>query len=229
MKWTLFFFLFFLIFAFIGVGYLQDPGSVQIVWLGFDIQLSVVVAIVILLMAILIFSLVKVFLSWIFGIPLKWLSFLKGDKLKQHQTDLLDLYITLEAENYALLLEKQEKAKPSLKQDPLFLWILGNAFANEDKVVEAEQCFVELTHHPAASFLGLKGQIREAIRRGDTRLTGDFLDRAERLAPTSPWVLNQQILFARSQKNFDKAESYRVRLEDLGYLQRQENDESFVF
>lgn len=218
MKWILYLFLLLIAFASVALWYLQDPGYIEIIWLGFEVHLSVVVGFLILLVFFFALVLLKITLSWLLGIPLRWFSFFQRAQARKATHELLELYTTFEAENFTNALHYQKKAGKHLAKDPLFLWISGNAFEKADNPLEAEKCFMELTKHPVASFLGLKGQIRAALHRGDSRLAYVLLENAEKFVPTSPWVLNHLAALAREQRNFTKAEEIILRLEDLGYV-----------
>lgn len=215
MKWILYLFLFLIAFASLGLWYLQDPGYIEIIWLGFEIHLSVVVGFLILLILLFLLNLLIVSLSWLLGSPRRWIQHARYRKANH---ELLEIYTAVEAESFTNALQYQKKAAKHLAKDPLFLWISGNAFEKTDKPLEAEKCFMELSKHPVASFLGLKGQICAALQRGDSKLAYVLLEKAEKCVSTSPWVLKHLLTLVHEQKNFTKAEELILRLEDLGYV-----------
>lgn len=49
MKWILFLLFFSVIVAAFGLWYLQDPGSITITWLGYEIQFSVIFGFIVLI------------------------------------------------------------------------------------------------------------------------------------------------------------------------------------
>lgn len=217
MKWILYLFLLLIAFASIGLWYLQDPGSIKIIWLGFEVQLSVVVGFCILLSLTVLILLLKTCLSWLLGIPLRWTSFFQKARDKKASHELLDFYTTFEAENFNTALQSQKKASKLLTKNPFFLWISGNLFEKTNNPLEAEKYFIELSQLPSASFLGLKGQISAALHQRDSKRAYVLLERAETLMPSSPWVLNHLKNAAIDQKKFKKAKEVILRLEDLGY------------
>ncbi len=218
MKWILYLFLLLIAFASIGLWYLQDPGYIKIIWLGVEIQLSVVIGFLILLVFFCGLALLKLTLSWLLGIPLRWISFFQRAQERKADHELLDLCTAFEAESFTSAIHSQKKASKHLAKNPFFLWFSGNLFEKTDNPLEAEKCFVELSQLPSASFLGLKGQIRAALHRGDSKLASILLEKAEELVPSSSWVLTHLKNVAIEQKNFTKAKDLILRLEDLGYL-----------
>ena len=218
MKWILFLLFTAAIFIFVSLWYLQDPGSVNIIWLGYEVQLTLVAGFVILLFFFFITTLLIRILKWFLGIPCKWLSFFRHSQDEKAKRELLDLLSSYEAETFTDALHHQKKATHTFSNNPIFLWISGNTFEKAEKPFEAEKCFMDLIKNPSAAFLGLKGQIRAAMHRGDFKSAYGLLQRAEKLAPTSPWILKHLLALSREQKNFKEAETLILRLEDLGYF-----------
>ncbi len=206
-----------------GLLYLQDPGVVGITWLGYEIQLTAVLAFLLLLLFFFIFILLGQCLSWLLRIPMKWLSFFRRSQKRKAKAELLDLLSFYEAETFTEALKHQEKASPYLMTHPFFLWISGNIFEKSENHLEAEKCFLTLTENPRTAFLGLKGQIRAAMHRRDVKTAYELLIRAQKVNPTSPWVLKHLLALTREQKNLKEAETLVLRLEDLGYIAADES------
>ncbi len=186
--------------ASLGLLYLSDPGTIQIIWLGVEIRLSVIVAGFIFLISLWLIGLLRWFLSSLLKIPLRWISFNKEARDKKANDALLGLLSLLEAENTTEALYYQKKAEKYLERHPLFLWISGNIFDKADQPLRAEQCFVELTKNPLTTFLGLKGQARAALQRGDFKFAYTLLEQAQKCVPTSPWVLRHILALAQDNK-----------------------------
>lgn len=229
MKWIFFFFL--LVFGLTGLlhWYLQDPGHIAITWLGYEIQLSVVVAFFTFLFVVLSFLLSKHILTRVTELPSLYFSFLRKSREKKAKDEMIELLTSLEAEDFLRALSHQKKATLSLSLDPLFLWFSGNAFEKANKLLESEQCYLDLTKNPLTAFLGLKGQICSALQRGDYKLAGTLLDKTEKLIPTSPWVLKHLLALAREQKDYKKAEELILKLEDLDYFSSEQSKKQIAY
>ncbi len=215
MKLILFFFLIGIL-AFLGIFYLREPGYIEIIWLGYEVQLTVVLALFFLLLFFFLIFLLGHIVSWFFEIPVKWGTFLRHSRNKRAKNELLELLSYYEAEDFKETLHHQKKVAPLLSHNPFFLWVSGNAFAKRDQYLEAEECFAGLTKNSLTAFLGLKGQIRSSMHRRNFKLAYTLLKRAEKIKPSSPWVLKHLLALAREQKAFEKAEKLILRLEDLG-------------
>jgi len=215
--------------ASISLWYLQDPGYIEISWLGYDVEFTVVVGFLILLFLFLFIVFTARLLRWLFGIPSRWFSFFQRLQDKKANDELLDLLSAYEAETLNEALQHQKKAAPRLVNNPFFLWVSGNLFEKAEKPFEAEQCFMDLTKNPGAAFLGFKGQIRAAMHRGDLKSAHNLLKHARELTPSSPWVLKHFLALAREQKNFKEAESLVLQLEDLGYLSSDQSKKQMAY
>lgn len=218
MKWILFLLLCAALLVSLGFWYLEDPGYVKIIWLGYEAQLTVVAGFCIFLF----FSFMILVFGRIVGsllrMPLRWLSFFRRSQDEKAKHGFLDFLSSYEAETFPDALHHQKKAAQRFLNNPIFLWISGNFFEKAEKPFEAEQCFMDLAKNPSSAFLGLKGQIRAAMHRGDFKSAHGLLQRAEKLMPTSPWVLKHFLALTREQKNFKEGEACILRLEDLGYF-----------
>ena len=218
MKWLLIIFSLAIGIALMSLWVLQDPGHIIVTWLNYEIRFSVAVGFLFLLFFFCVLSLCVRICSWFFGIPFRWLSSLRKSQVITAKQELLELLSSLEAELYSDALNHQKRAGRRLSKNPLFLWMSGNSFEKAEKPFDAEQYFLKLIENPSTIFLGLKGQIRAALHRGDFKSAEGLLQHAEKLLPTSPWVLKHLLAISRENKNFKKAEALTLCLEDLGYF-----------
>lgn len=229
MKWILF--LLFLIMgtASLGLLYLRDPGLIEIIWFGYEVQLTVVLAFLILFSFL--FFLIVFFwaISWFFWLPYRWLSFLKRAQKRKAQDVLIDFLTSYEAESFEEALQHQKKVAEELQNNPLFLWVSGNIFEKIDQNFEAEKYFVDLTKSPHTIFLGLKGRIRSAMHREDFKTAYDLLKHALKILPRSPWILKHLLAVVRKQKKFEETESLILRMEDLGFLTSEQSKQQLAY
>jgi HemY protein len=218
MKWILVIFSLAIGIALMSLWLLQDPGNITVTWLNYEIQVSVAIGFLFFLFFFYVLFLCVRVCSWFFGMPFRWLSSFHKSQVVTAKHELLELLSTLEAELYSDALHHQKKAGRRLSKNPLFLWISGNTFEKAGKPLEAEQCFLKLLESPSTIFLGLKGRIRADLHRGNLKSAQGLLQHAEKLLPTSPWVLKHLLAISRELKDFKKAEALTLRLEDLGYF-----------
>src|SRR3990167_6598404 len=229
MKWLLFLILTVLLFVFVGVIYFVDPGSVDLTWFGYNIQLSAILATVILIFSVSVLLIFGYSLWWILHLPSRWVSAFQKSQENALQLELLKLLSTAEEESYLPALSLAKKMKKAFEKNPLFLWISGNIFEKTDHHLEAEQCFMALLNQPDTFFLGIKGQIRSALKQGDYNRAYELLKRAEKEFGSSPWVLKHFLAVAREKKKYIDAEKMALRLDDLGYLTKEQSKKQLAY
>ncbi|EKE10012.1 MAG: hypothetical protein ACD_16C00089G0007 [uncultured bacterium] len=219
-----FFFIFTVaLFALIGGVYLVDPGSVEILWFGYSVQLSAILATGVLVFCVLAFLILGYSLWWVIHLPSRWISAFQKSQTTGPQFELLRLLSLYEEESLNVALSFTKKMRKKFESIPLFLWISGNIFEKTGHHLEAEQAFMSLLSHPDTFFLGLKGQIRSALKQGDYNRAYELLKHAEKDYGSSPWVLKHLLAVAREKKKFIDAEKIALRLDDLGYLTKEQS------
>jgi len=214
MKWILWFLLFTILFSLMVFLYFQGPGYVNISWIGYEIEFTVVVGLLYLVFFFFILIYILRFFSWLVRI-LFGKRTLSSKKVEQTLLGLLSAY---EAENFSEALRLEKKAAQRLKDNPFYLWISGHLFEKIEKPFEAEQSFMELTKNTSTVFLGLKGKIRAALQRRDLITAFDLLQYAQKIMPGSPWVLKHLLALAREKMSFEEAQALIFQLTDLGYV-----------
>ncbi|MDZ4322541.1 MAG: hypothetical protein U1A05_00405, partial [Alphaproteobacteria bacterium] len=65
--------------------------------------------------------------------------------------------------------------------------------------------------------------------RGDFNRAYDLLKRAEKDFSSSPWVLKHFVALARKQKKFIDAEKIALRLDDLGYITKDQSKKQLAY
>lgn len=213
----------------LGLLYLYDPGFVEVTWLGYEVQFSGMVAIILLFFFFFMLTLIIHLFSWFFDMPLRWISFFKFSQDEKAKTALLQFFSSFEAEVFADAVYHQKKVEKRLSNDPFFLWFSGKIFERVEKPIEAEKYFSQLSAKPSTAFLGLKGQICGALRRRDLKLAQALLRCAEKLTPSSPWILTHLLDVLCAQNNFKEAEALVLRLEDLGHFSSTQSRKYIAF
>jgi HemY protein len=191
MKWLLAFAFLVLTVAGLGLWTLKDPGHVEITWLGYEYQSTFIMAIIVFASLFFLFIFVMTAFIWIVKIPARIKSYFHHSKESNADKDLLAIFTLYEAEKFKEAHSQQKKAAKTLSKNPLFLWLSGNLHCKTNNILEAGQCFFELTKNPSTAFLGLKGAIQSALQHADFEGASSLLEEAEKIVPDSPWVLTQ--------------------------------------
>lgn len=89
MKWILYFLVISVILAALGLWYLQDPGSITITWLGYEVQFSVIFGFIFFgLFYLFIFCLWRL-LYYVYGVLFYGLSFFVRPNHKPDESDIV--------------------------------------------------------------------------------------------------------------------------------------------
>ena len=65
----------------------------------------------------------------------------------------------------------------------------------------AETFFRSMLEHPEAEFMGTRGLLDNAMRKGDTDDAKKLVERAYRLRPETPWVITYSLIFTSPTVN----------------------------
>ncbi len=128
-----------ILFAAVALWYLQDPGIVEIIWLGYEVHLSVATGILTLLIALFMLLLLLGGSLWLLGIPIRFISFLQDHRKREAQHHLLEQLTAFEAEKFTEALYHQKKIGKILDKNALFLWISARAFEKANSFDRAEK------------------------------------------------------------------------------------------
>jgi HemY protein len=180
------------------VFFADRPGTVHLLWLGRAIDTSV---------AVLVFGVViLVVLLWIGLSVVLWLIRVPGRALERRRDArrlagyrvLTDGLVALAAgdsreaeklKNRAqLMFEQSDHAVPPLAR----LLSAQLALLRSDEVA-AKLEFTAMLASPETEFLGLRGLIVQAMKSGDDAGALKLAERANRLKPRTPWVLQSQL------------------------------------
>ncbi len=200
MKWLLAFAFLVFIVAGLGLWILKDSGHVEITWLGFEYQSTLVISFIVIILLLFLFIFTIRILFWIFKLPHRIKSYFHPSKESNADQKLLAFLTLYEAEMFTKSLVYQKKAAKTLSKNPLFLWFSGNLYCKTNNTLRAGQCFFELTKNPSTAFLGLKGAIELALHNSDFNGANSLLEEAEKIHPDSPWVLKQKLVIDRERE-----------------------------
>jgi len=168
----------------------QEPGSIRMEWLGYEITTSAAF----LIASILVFAIV------VAGLYRGW-GYLRnaphriGEAWKQRRRNqgyqALTRGMVAVAAGDADEAKKQSRRADSLLQDPPITMLLSAQAAQlAGDESAARRFFDAMTDNPETAFLGLRGLLTQAMKAGDTDKALELAKRAYRLKPQSAWVVD---------------------------------------
>jgi HemY protein len=172
-----------------GVGWLIDrPGSLVLVWQGWQIETSVPVAllgvVVLTTLVVLFWSLVR----FIFNSPDAVSDFLRGRRRKRGLNAVAHGLMAIGIGDGKSARRSAGEARRLIGDEPLTLLLRAQAAQLNGDRPEAEAAFKAMLEQPETRPLGYRGLFVEAKRRGDDREALKLADRALEANPDVPWA-----------------------------------------
>ena len=211
----LFFFLKLALLVALGVWLADRPGQATIDWLGYRVESSVALLLVVLALLIGVMALLYRAYRALVSAP-KILGKARGENRRSRGYQALNHGMVALASGDARAAEKWAKKANTLLQDPPLTRLLSAQAAqlNGDEA-EAARHYRAMLENDETRFLGLRGLVLQARREGDEASARRYLLEAKALRPTSDWVLAS--LFEISEQAGDLGEAEAA----LAAVQRQ--------
>jgi HemY protein len=172
-----------------GVGWLAErPGSLTMVWQGWQIETSAPVALgaIVLLTAALIFA--WWFFRTIVGIPDAVSDFFRGRRRRRGMTAVAHGLMAVGIGDGRAARRSANEARRLVGDEPLTLLLRAQAAQLSGDREEAENAFRAMLDQPETRPLGYRGLYVEARRCGDAVEALSLAERAVKANPNVPWA-----------------------------------------
>jgi len=191
----------------VGVVWFADhPGRVSVVWQGYrvDSSFSVLVAVTAVL-AILIALTYEIY-RWLIVSPKRLRAHRFERKRQRGYRALTRGLVSAAAGDGDSARKAARVAEGLLGEPPLTLLLTAQAAQLEGNEAAAGAAFREMLSHEETEFLGLRGLLVQAVRKGDTATALTLARRAFEINPDAGWVLSNLIELESSDGNWEGAE-----------------------
>ncbi len=179
----------------------QNPGHVSIEWLGYRLEppigFLVLATIVLSAAVILLYRIVR----GILGTPGRIGRALSSGKRKRGFKALSQGMVAVAAGDAQEAARWARKADDLLEDPPLTLLLSAQAAQLNGDETAAEKYFNAMLEKPETRFLGLRGLLMQALRKGDDQGALGYVRRAHAMRPKTPWVVTN--LFELSERTGD--------------------------
>src|SRR5713226_4622673 len=170
--------------------YVADrPGSVEVVWQGWRVDTSVAVLVLAVVAIAMAAAIVFGLLRRLLGGPRAFLRARRERRRRDGYRALTQGMVAVaagdadEAQRYA------RKADVLLAEPPLTLLLSAQAAQLKGDEDAARKYFAAMLNRPETEFLGLRGLLTQALRRGEESTALRLAERAHTMRPKTPWVL----------------------------------------
>ncbi|HYB11602.1 MAG TPA: heme biosynthesis HemY N-terminal domain-containing protein [Alphaproteobacteria bacterium] len=167
----------------------DHPGAVTLTWLGYRVDTDVAV----LLAALALLAAVAMILLWalrlVWGTPGRMMRHRRESRRLKGYRALTQGMVAVAAGDADEARRQARRADVLLGEPPLTLLLSAQAAQLNGDEAAASKYFTAMLDRPGTRFLGLRGLIVQARKKGDTPAALDLARRARELRPNTAWVL----------------------------------------
>ena len=207
-----------------GAAWLSDrPGTVAIEWQGWLIEMSAgslaLIAVMVVVLAVLVAGIVRL----IWQLPGSVRNSLRASRRDRGYRTLTRGMVAAAAGEPDEALRLARRANALLDDPPLTMLLSAQAAQLKGEEEAAHNYFLEMLERPDMAFLGLRGLLMQAQRRGDKAAALEYARRAYELQSGSSWVLStlfdlrvERREWSEALAILDEAARHRVEMPDIG-------------
>jgi HemY protein len=189
-----------------GFTWLADrPGSITINWLGREIHLSVAVAIVAGLLALVALSFLWSALRRVLRSPTAAREFLRFRKSRKGYEALSKGIIAAGAGDAQAAAKHAAIAGNALSDEPLVNILAAQAAQLKGNKDDVRRIFEEMAKSPDTELFGLRGLFSEARNSGDLVAALKHAEKALKLNPRLPWASTAVLQVQTARKSWEAA------------------------
>ena len=184
----------------------RRPGTVVIEWLGQRIETQVGI----LILAALLFAgvIALLYRGWraLYRAPKTAGRKLEENRRRKGYRALTQGMVAVAAGDPDEAKRQSKKADVLLNEPPLTMLLSAQAAQLNGDEAAAERYFQAMLENPETKFLGLRGLLNQARKRGDDQAALGYLREAYKLRPNTPWVLQNLSDVSERVGSYDEAE-----------------------
>jgi HemY protein len=177
------------------------PGHVEIVWQGWQVDTSVGVLVGAVALILLAASVVVLFAAMLCRVPRNLRRRRAVRRRRAGEAALTSGVVALAAGQPAAARVAAGRAAALLATEafgaaPMALLVAAEAATQEGDTAAARASYTTLLERPDTEFLGLRGLIGQALRAGDDDTALRLAERARKLRPDAPWLVDAMLVLA---------------------------------
>lgn len=196
-----------LVAASMGVAWFADhPGEVSVVWQGYRLDASFAVLVVSIVILAILIALTYEIYRWLIVSPRRLRAHRLERRRQRGYRALTRGLVSAAAGDGDGARKAARVAEGLLGEPPLTLLLTAQAAQLEGNDAAAGAAFRQMLTHEETEFLGLRGLLVQAVRKGDRATALTLARRAFEINPDAGWVLSNLIELESSDGNWDDAE-----------------------
>jgi HemY protein len=177
--------------AALGLAWFADrPGTLNMQWLGYEIETSVFVAVVAIIGIVALLLLVIGFVTWLVGSPKRMARYMRERRRVRGLDALRRGMFAVGAGDEATAARYAGEARRNLPNEPLTKLLRAQSAQLSGDRGTARRIFESLADEEATQLLGLRGLFLEARHEKHEVAAKQFAERAVSLNPQLPWAVH---------------------------------------
>ena len=164
------------------------PGSVSIRWGDYLITTSVAILVLVAVVLAAVVAVLYRFWIWLRKGPGRLRKSMVQHRREKGYESLTRGLVALAAGDSSEARRHASRADAMLDRPPLTLLLSAQAAQLDGDVKTANETFEAMLERPETEFLGLRGLMVEALRRGDDAAARGYAERAHKLRPDAVWA-----------------------------------------
>lgn len=173
----------------VAIWLVERPGTVSVNWLGYAIETSFTVALLIGLAALGVAALGYRLIRGVLRTPTRLRRHSRARKRERGYRALTQGMVAVAAGDAPTARKMARKADGLLNEPPLTMLLSAQAAQLQGDERAAREYFTAMLDRPETAFLGLRGLLTQAIKSGDRVEALQLARKARALQPNTPWLL----------------------------------------
>ncbi len=173
----------------IAIWLVERPGTVSVHWLGYAIETSFTVALLIGLAALGLAALGYRLVRSVLRTPARIRRHGRSRRRERGYLALTQGMVAVAAGDAPTARKMARKADGLLNEPPLTMLLSAQAAQLQGDELAAREYFTAMLDRPETAFLGLRGLLTQAIKSGDRLEALQLARKARTLQPNTPWLL----------------------------------------
>ncbi|GAB5467652.1 MAG: heme biosynthesis protein HemY [Rhodospirillales bacterium] len=191
--------------AFVTHWVVGQPGTIQFSWLGYEGRIDMRALVGVAAFALLTYTFVMFVLRWLVTRPRTLRESWRARQSRRGYRALTQGMVAIAAGDPDEARKWSKRAEDLLDNPPLTLLLAAQSAQLNGDEQAARRYFEVMLEQDETRFLGLRGLVQIALKRGDEETALDYVKDAYSLRPDTPWVLDALFDLAERRGRLEEA------------------------
>ena len=202
----------------------ERPGEVTLQWLGYHIETSMGVLLLVVFVLMVAAALAYRFARTLLHAPGDISSAISNNRRRRGYKALTKGMVAVAAGDADEAKRCARKADTLLEEPPLTMLLQAQAAQLSGDERAARRYFESMLEREDMAFLGLRGLLMQARRDGDEQAALEYVRRARQIKPDAGWVLSNHLELQVAEGEFEAAAQTLKEMRRHGILTKEEEE-----